>query len=181
MNTVTWEPGTQKDLDELFEHLRQEQYNDRSHRLWQNYSRDFLKYTVALTICFNQDKQPLMCSSISTRDCWPTGSFRILNRLWKVQDRKTAIPKVMSPSFYYSALSQVEWLNKNADCKLYFISRETDKWEAAGLRHFARYNMHFDIAPGRFLTCPNEEDTRCWQKIIYNGSQEILGKWKQKP
>lgn len=181
MNAITWAPGTNKELDILFDNLREDQHQNKEHRLWKNYSKDMLNFSVALTIVFDNE-QPVMCSSIASRDCWPVDSYRILNRLWKVQDsRKSGAPGTMSVSFGYSALSQIEWLNINTAHKLYFISRETDNWERWVAKQFEQnHNLVFKIGQGKFLTCPNECDDSCWQRIIYNGSALVLEKWKQK-
>lgn len=181
MKAETWVPGSNSELDDLFNQLRIQQYNDKSHRLWKNYSEEFLKYTIALTICFDESGNPEMCSSIASRDCWPNNAYRILNRLWKVSEyRKKSSPKVMSPSFGYSAISQIDWLNRNVGDCLYFISRETDNWEHWVSRQFSQvYGVDFKIAEGKFLTCPNECDSSCWQKIIYSGQDNLLAQWKK--
>jgi hypothetical protein len=180
VNTVTWRPGTDEKLDTLFDTLREAQYQNTEHRLWKNYSSDMLNFSVALTIVFEND-QPVMCSSIASRDCWPANSYRILNRLWKVEDsRKPGAPGTMSTSFGFSALSQIEWLNTNTAHKLYFISRETDNWERWVSKQFNQtYNLNFKIGQGKFLTCPNECDSSCWQRIIYSGEDSILEQWKR--
>lgn len=183
MRTVTWAPGTNSELDQLFDQLRERQYSDTDHRLWKNYGKDSFSFAVALTIHFGDNDQPEMCSSIASRDCWPRQAYRILNRLWKVHDvRKTGAPGLMSPSFGFSARSQVEWLNNNTDYQLYFISRETDNWERWVARQFkSSYDLTFYTTDYRYLTCPNECDESCWQNIIYNGNTGILEQWKRRP
>lgn len=179
MIVKTWTPGSDSYLDLLFDNLREQQYKDRGHRLWENYSKDSFKFAVALTICFNDNGDPEMCSSIASRDCWPTGAYRILNRLWK-HSNKIKYPRVMSPSFGLSAKSQIEWLEKNADCDLYFISRQTENWESWCIKNFQQeFELPFKTDNYKYLTCPNECDSTCWQKIIYNGSTEILDQWKR--
>ena len=179
MKTITWSPGTNPELDRLFDSLRDEQYQDRSHRLWKNYSKDSFEFAVALTICFDSDGVPEMCSSIASRDCWPRNTYRILNRLWK-HSNKIKYPRVMSPSFAESAKSQIDWLDKNTDCNLYFISRQTDNWEEWVIRNFKEaYNIPFETDKYKYLTCPNECDETCWQKIIYHGDASVLDQWKR--
>jgi hypothetical protein len=179
MKTITWSPGTNPELDQLFDSLRNKQYQDRNHRLWENYSKDSFKFAVALTICFNDNGVPEMCSSIASRDCWPRNTYRILNRLWK-HSNKIKYPKVMSPSFAESAKSQIDWLDKNADCDLYFISRQTDNWEQWVIRNFKEvYNVSFETDKYKYLTCPNECDETCWQNIIYHGDTSVLDRWKR--
>lgn len=180
MQTITWTPGTNIELDCLFDQLREQQYQDHSHRLWKNYSKESFNFSVALTICFNDDGIPEMCSSIASRNCWPDGAYRILNRLWK-HSNKIAFPRVMSPSFAESTKSQIEWLKNNTNSRLHFISRQTDNWENWVIKNFKEaYNIDFQTDNYKYLTCPNECDDTCWQKIIYNGDKEILTQWKQK-
>ena len=179
MKTTTWVPGTDVALDQLFDDLREQQYRDRSHRLWKNYSKENFNSAVALTICFNDLGEPEMCSSISSRECWPSGAYRILNRLWK-HSNKIAYPRVMSNSFGSSALSQIDWLKNNADCQLYFVSRQTDNWEQWCINNFLdRFNLEFKTDNYKYLTCPNEYDSTCWQKIIYHGDESLLTQWKR--
>jgi hypothetical protein len=179
MKTTTWAPGTDVALDQLFDDLREQQYQDCSHRLWKNYSKENFNSAVALTICFNDLDEPEMCSSISSRECWPSGAYRILNRLWK-HSNKIAYPRVMSNSFGSSAQSQIDWLKSNVDCQLYFISRQTDNWEQWCINNFFdRFNLEFKTDNYKYLTCPNECDDTCWQKIIYNGNKSILSQWKK--
>jgi hypothetical protein len=182
MRTVTWAPGTNPEMDQLFDHLRERQYSDTEHRLWKNYGRDSFIFAVALTIHFDDNDDAEMCSSIASRDCWPTDAYRILNRLWKVHNaRKSSAPGTMSPSFGCSAVSQVEWLNTNTNHQLYFISRETDNWERWVARQFRTgYDLEFSTTDYKYLTCPNECDESCWQNIIYHGNPRVLEQWKRR-
>lgn len=180
MKTTTWVPGTDVALDQLFDDLREQQYRDCSHRLWKNYSKENFNSAVALTICFNDLGEPEMCSSISSRECWPSGAYRILNRLWK-HSNKIAYPRVMSDSFGSSAQSQIDWLKNNTEYQLYFISRQTDNWEQWCIDNFLdRFSLPFKTDNYKYLTCPNECDDTCWQKIIYNGNESILSQWKKR-
>lgn len=178
MNTITWVPSTNQKLDNLFDTLREQQYNDKSHRLWSNYSTEFLKYCVALTICFEHDL-PVVCSSISYRDCWPKNFYRILNRTWK-PNNKLRFPKKLSLSIVESAKSQIAWLNENSEYEIAFISRQTNNWEEWLSSNLNKHDLNFKIDKYYYLTCPNEYDNVCWQKIIYQGNKKLLTKWKRK-
>ena len=181
MRTITWVPGTDAEHDELFDQLREQHYNDHSHRLWKNYSREEFNYInpVALTIYFDDNGIPEVCSGISKRDCWPQGVYRIHNRVWKCNN-KTQFLRRVSPSMGYSARSQIEWLEQNTDCQLYFISRQTDnKWNGWMIEHFKEYNINFKTDKYLYLTCPNECDNTCWQHIIYSGNESLLEQWKR--
>mgnify|MGYP006266805639 CR=1 FL=1 len=181
MPTVTWTPGSNPAMDQLFDQLREQQYQDREHRLWRNYAPDHFSFAVALTIHFDELGNPELCSSVALRDCWPSETYRILNRLWKVPGvRKEGAPGSMSGSFGLSAASQIEWLNTNTNYKLYFLSRETPNWENFAVRQFARFGIHFYRTEFLYLTCPNECDESCWQNIVYNGDSDILETWKRR-
>lgn len=182
MHAITWRRHENPEMDNLFDDLREIQYNNREHHLWKNYSRDELHQwsgSIAYTICFNDSGEPEMCSTISSRPCWPSGAYRILNRLWK-HSNKIDYPIIMSPSFAYSAQSQIDWLKSNVDMKLYFISRQKNNWERWCIRMFgSKYNITFKTDNFKYLTCPNEGDGSCWQKIIYNGDEKVLEEWKK--
>jgi hypothetical protein len=180
MKTITWTPGTDKNLDTEFDNLRQQQYENKSHRLWKNYSKESFLDAVALTICWNDSGEVEMCSSIAQKTLWPKGVYRILNRLWK-HSNKIYYPRTMSPSFAAVAQSQIEWLEKNANCELYFISRQTENWEAWVIKNFDDiYKIKFETDNYKYLTCPCETDNSCWQKIIYSGNKSILDQWKKR-
>jgi len=182
MYTVTWRPGANNYLDQLFDNLREQQYNDRSHRLWENYSKKSFDYAgiVAYTICFDDNNNPEMCSSISLRECWPNNSYRILNRTWKHTNKKQ-IMKEISLAMGETTLSQIRWLKDNTEYELFFISRQTDNWMKWVSKNFKKqFNLDFKIATNKYLTCPNECDETCWQHIIYQGNIDALRSWKSK-
>jgi len=180
MNTITWAPGTNPEMDNLFDELREQHYNDHDHRYWSNYSREAFDMAVALTICFDDSGTPEICTSIASRDCWPKHAYRILNRLWK-HSNKIHYPRRMSPSFGACAKSQKEWLEQNTDYQLLFISRQTDNWQQFTLSNFQdHYNMKFEMDNYKYLTCPNECDESCWQYIIYQGDITLLSQWNKR-
>ena len=182
MRVETWAKGSVPELDLLFDQLREQQYQDRSHRLWQNYSKTSFEHAgiIACTIYFDDDDLPEMCSSISSRDCWPNDAYRILNRTWKHSNKVVHSVKI-SNAMISNVRSQIAWLEKFTDYKLSFISRQTDNWMdwVAGKFKF-QYNLDFKIAPNKYLTCPNECDDTCWQRVIYTGDEKLLNNWKSK-
>jgi hypothetical protein len=180
MRTITWAPGTNSEYDALFDQLREVQYNDRSHRLWKNYDRESFQFAVALTIHFDDDDIPELCSSISNRDCWPSEAYRILNRAWKPNNKKAFLKKI-SDCMGCSAKSQINWLSEHTSCKLYFISRQTNNWDKWVIENFEKqFNLVFETDSYKYLTCPNECDDTCWQTIIYRGDTTLLNTWKRK-
>ena len=180
MRVETWVPGTKPLLDLLFDELREIHYRDRTHRLWQNYSRETFKEVTILSIYFNNDNIPEVCSSATNRACWPETAYRIHNRVWKCNNKKTFLRKV-SDSMGLIAQSQSDWLKTNTDCEIFFISRQTTNWENWMIEHFNK-DFGFDFSTDKYLylTCPNECDDTCWQKIIYSGNPEILKAWKRR-
>lgn len=180
METYTWVPGTEPHLDKIFNEVREERYQCREHRLWENYSKEHFESSIALTIAFNKEGIPEICSSIASKDCWPTDAYRILNRMWKHSNKVQHSVKI-SRAMVSNVESQIDWLNQFTECKLYFISRQTDNWMSWVAEKFkSQYDLEFNIAPYKYLTCSNECDDSCWQHIIYAGDTEILNKWKSK-
>jgi hypothetical protein len=46
MTTITWTPGTNLELDTLYDRLRENQFNNTEHRLHKNYSKENKYSTV---------------------------------------------------------------------------------------------------------------------------------------
>ena len=181
MYAITWEPGTNPEMDNLFDQLREAQYNRHEDRLWKNYSKDSFVFAVALTIVFDDNNNPEACSSIATRDCWPQGAYRILNRWWKHTNR-AVFPRNPTPGTTHLLHSQLEWLKANTNYKLYFISRDSPNWGILAAKQFNKIGIPFDEPNNtQYLTCPNECDDSCWQTIIYHGDKDLLTTWKSRP
>jgi hypothetical protein len=179
MKVKTWSPDTDLVMDQLFDQLREKQYNDKTHRLWKNYSKENFKHAVALTIVFNKDDVPEVCTSISSRSCWPENVYRIYNRTWKPFNKQKFL-RTVTPAMGLAGQDQIAWL-KNKKCDLYFISRETENWQSWMIENFAKdFNINFKSDNYMYLTCPNECDESCWQRIIYNGDENVLKKWKRR-
>jgi len=181
MKVEIWRPGTNKEFDNLFEKFRVQQYQDKTHRYWENYSEKQFQNCVAYSLYFNDFGEVEVCSSISKKNCWPDSVYRVMNRLWKVGEKRQIILKSISDSTGHSTISQIKWLKENTDCKLYFISRQTDnwvKWLSYELNSKFGTDLRFDKY--KYLTCPNETDSKCWQRIIYEGDETVLNQWKRK-
>ena len=87
----------------------------------------------------------------------------------------------ISEAMGMTTISQVSWIKENADCELYFISRQTDNWTTWVQRNFQRqFNLNFKIGSYKYLTCPNECDDTCWQPILYSGNDQLLENWKHR-
>jgi hypothetical protein len=180
MKTITWLPGSMPKLDLIYDNLREERHRDKSHRLWMNYSKEYFEDSgvAALTIFFNDNDQPELCSSISSRSCWPENCYRLLNRMWKVSNRQIILKRV-SDSVGLSIISQIEWLKKNTNYRLAFMSRETSNWENWTIKNLKTYfSLEFKTDGYKYLTCLNENDNSCWQRIIYQGDEKVLKEWK---
>jgi hypothetical protein len=181
MRVVTWVPGTDKKHDELFDSLREVRYTDQSHRLWKNFAREEFANVTALSIYFDDNNVPEVCSSILERDCWPQGAFRIHNRVWKPNNKLKFLRRV-TDGMGYIALSQIAWLKEHKDLKLFFISRQVDTgWNDWMIKNFKEgWDIGFETDNYKYLTCQNECDDTCWQHIIYNGDTELLEQWKRR-
>ena len=179
MHTKIWRPGTDLELDQLFESLRQVQYQDQSHPLWKNYSQSAFKECIALSIVFDDDHNPTHCSSIINRSCWPKKVYRVLNRMWKIS--RISISTFASPNICLMIKDQADWLKNNTDCELIFVSRQHNNWREMLIRDFDLHsNLKFKYNEYNYLTCVNENDDSCWQKIIYQGNQELLTNWRKR-
>lgn len=174
--TETWEPGTDSYLDNLFESLRQEFYNNQQHSLWTNYNQSHFKNCSALTISFENDV-PIFCSSILKRNVWPAGVYRIMNRYWRVGGNHTFLRNISTGSGLMTR-SQLLWAKNQPDFKLAFISRQYDHWQQFIIKEFDKnYQIKFESDSYKYLTCDNPEDDTCWQRIIYQGDHKVLKTW----
>lgn len=181
MTCSTWVPGSDNTLDRLFDDLRESQYQNQKDALCRNYSADAFVDCVAFSIFFDSLGRPELCSSISTRVCWPRNVYRILNRTWKCNNRKRMMPEI-SRAMGQTALAHIRWLKENTDWRLYFVSRETNNWMAWTQNNFKRqFDLEFQMCDSKYLTCANEEVNSCWQHILYHGDAEVLEQWKKRP
>jgi hypothetical protein len=168
-------------LDAIYEKLRRQHYIKSGHRLYKNYSPKHINEVSAKSIYWGHSGEPEIVSSILSRPCWPEGTYRILNRLWK--------PKMLTNPIFdinegFSKLieDQVSW------CELrgatgFFMSREGDTaWREWAIENLKKQtDLEFHLPNAKFLTCNDESDESCWQKIIYHGSLENLDNWKNHP
>jgi hypothetical protein len=179
IHTRTWIPGSDTQLDILFETLRSQQYNNKKDPLWKNYEANIFPQCTALSIAFKDDI-PEICGSIMIRDCWPVNTYRILNRMWKCSPR-LAMLKKMSPTIASMVKDQMAWLSANTDMELVFISREAENWQSFTMNTLQKdYGLEFKTDNYRYQTCAVALDATCWQHIIYRGNQSLLSQWNKK-
>ena len=177
-----WKPGTDSELDQLFEVLRIQQHSDTSHPLYRNYSKDAFKECSALSITFDND-QPIVVGSILTRNCWPKNAYRIVNRFWKVHEHR--LPHLDRNHgmtvFSKTVEAHVNYAEQELNAELVFISRQHDTWQGFIKKILAqKLSIEFKYNDNKYLTCENEHDETCWQKILYRGNQDLLTDWKNK-
>jgi len=181
MYAETWRPGTNPVLDNLFSELREKQYNDKLHPLWQNYTAKHFLSCDALTISFNDDNVPVLCASILKRSCWPDKTYRILNRFWSCKQLDGAI-KQLPFEKGLMIKSQINWLKNHTDYELYFISRSGSRWQKWSSEQYEhRFGLgafHYDSY--KYLVCDNCADDSCWQTIVYQGNEKLLEQWQRK-
>jgi hypothetical protein len=168
-------------LDSIYENLRSKHYANTSHRLYNNYGPEHVAELSAKSIYWGLDGQPKIVCSILARSCWPADTYRILNRLWKPEinsDDAFSIDK----GFALLIQDQINWCKEN-DAQAVFMSRQTPgRWQewAAGILN-KMTGISFHLPNERFLTCSNEDDESCWQRIIFTGDVELLNNWKNRP
>jgi hypothetical protein len=77
---------------------------------------------------------------------------------------------------------QVSWCELRGASGM-FMSRQGESdwqhWVVNKLK--GQTELEFYLPDEKFLTCNNEEDDNCWQKIIYYGDTNLLADWKNKP
>lgn len=173
---VTW--TVDPVLDEIYEDLRKKHYVNEGHRLYKNYSKDHINEVSAKTIYWGHSGEPEIVCSILKRPCWPDNTYRILNRLWKAKLMSGPIFDI-SEGFAKILEDQLSWCQlRKADGV--FMSRQGDgqwqQWASEKLQ--AMTGLEFYLPSQKFLTCNNEEDDSCWQKIIYYGNPDVIQQWK---
>ena len=179
MYTKIWRPGTEPELDSLFNSLREQMFNS-DHKLAENYNKEHFETCAAINITFDDNDQPFLCSSVLTRPCWPSTAYRIVNRMWK-PDPIIGPLNEFSPGTDSMINTQIAWIKENTDCNFIFSSREGNVWMKWARDNLDRqFNLDFKISEHKYLTCPNCDDDRCWQYIIYQGNEEILKQWQRK-
>lgn len=179
MHTITWAPGSDEKHDRLFHALRELNFKNKNHRFWKNYEASQFNNAIAYTIYFNDNNVPELCSSVVYKNCWPKGAYRVLNRTWKPNSKKLFFSREVNRHFGLVIQSQLKFLKENvSDVKLTFISRQTNNWEDFVIHYFKQFDLNFNKIDKKFLTCSNEIDSSCWQKIIYMGDDNLLDVWK---
>jgi hypothetical protein len=182
MYTKLWIPGTDNELDDLFDMHRQIHHDDHSHRLYDNYAREAFAEVSALSITFEND-EPAMFGSILNRSCWPDNAYRICNRTWKAKEYRLVTGSMHGPSLVFGEMitSHVEYVKQNLNWELIFISRQTDNWQRVAKTTFNRQlGLEFEYDKYKYLTCENDCDDSCWQYVLYMGNASLLENWKRK-
>ena len=181
MYALTWRPGTDTLYDPLFDHLREKHFRKRDHPLWQNYNKKhFFDECIAITIAFDGNDMPVLGGSILGRDCWPKNVYRIINRLWSVNPSEGPI-KNLHPAGGPLIRSQIEWIKNNYECEMVFISRESHNWQAWTIEQYKRlYDLNFEYDNYRYQVCSTPNNDSCFQRIIYQGNENLLESWIRK-
>ena len=182
MNTEIWVPGANTKLDNLFDSLRSQQYLDTTHPLHKNYAAEAFEECSALSITFDND-QPIVVGSILARSCWPKNAYRIVNRFWKVHEHR--LPHLDRRHgmtvFSKTVEAHVNYAEQQLGAEMTFISREYNNWQGFTQKILAaKVGLEFKYNDRKYLTCGNEHDDTCWQKILYRGKEDLLTDWKTK-
>ena len=180
MHCETWVPGTRTELDALFDHLRKQQYRDKEHPLWKNYTKEAFSECTILSIVFDSRGNPEFCSSALNRACWPNTAYRIINRVWKITPEDKLL-KQLRPSGGVMLHSQIEWLKQHTDCNMVFVSREGSSWQKFAINQYkTNFDLEFKAGAYKYRTCETPNDDSCWQHIIYQGDESVLDNWDKK-
>jgi hypothetical protein len=151
---------------------------EQTHELSANYSDKnyFLDNQVRFFIGYKQDT-PALFSSIFRLDWWPTGAYRILNRLWK-PNKDLFVAKNIDPLFFEMVKEQVNWLSTKDDFKVAFISRQGNS--VSYLNYFSKqnriYGNNVSLFSNPIRTCKGP-DCDCLQNVVYIGDSTILERW----
>ena len=176
---ITW--TTDSVLDQIYNDLRKKHYLKSGHRLFKNYSEYHIREVSAKSIYWGHSGRPEIVASILQRPCWPDETYRILNRLWKPNMHTNPVFEI-NEGFTKLIEDQINWC-KLRGAKGMFMSREGDsnwqQWVVSKLSN--QTDIEFYIPDEKFLTCNNEEDESCWQKILYHGDTDQTLTWKNKP
>ena len=77
--------------------------------------------------------------------------------------------------------NQIEWLKENTDVDMVFISRESNYWQKWTVnRYTEQFGVDFKFNKNRYQVCATPDDDSCFQRIIYQGPDELLGQWNHK-
>ena len=171
-----WLPGSNLELDSKFNILREQQFISTD-KLAKNYTHEHFSKCEVLSMVEDDCGNILSCSSVLTKQIWPDGVYRIVNRLWKPTERVDFTNKVSAANLL-SVSSQIHWLKTNRDTKLYFVSREKTNWTKWAIKILSQQNLHFNTDSRKFLTCEDVNCQACWQTIIYNGDESLLELWR---
>lgn len=175
---TTWK--TDPLLDLIYDDLRQQHYNRQHLRLYRNYSHDHVKEVSVKSIYWRDDGSPGIICSVLGRKCWPQGTYRILNRLWK-PTINTGPRRGIDHGFSMLVINQTQWC-MDRGARAVFMSRQTDGWTRWAGEHFNRSTgLFFECPTGRYLTCDDDENNECWQKILIHGDvNSVLNTWRNK-
>jgi hypothetical protein len=101
-------------------------------------------------------------------------------KLWKPKLNSGSIFDI-DQGFGMLIENQLAWCNQH-NAKAVFMSRQTDgKWQQWASKILTNMTgIEFYLPPEKFLTCSNEFDQSCWQKIIFYGDKNILSNWSSK-
>jgi hypothetical protein len=77
--------------------------------------------------------------------------------------------------------SQIDWLKENTDVKMTFISRENKYWQQWTVDQYQdHFGLEFKYNKNRYQVCATPDDDSCFQRIIYQGPEELLSNWNHK-
>jgi hypothetical protein len=77
--------------------------------------------------------------------------------------------------------AHVNYAEQQLNAEIVFISRQYNNWQAFTKKILTeKVGIEFKYNDHKYLTCGNEQDDTCWQKILYRGNETLLTDWKNK-
>lgn len=89
--------------------------------------------------------------------------------------------KGIDVGFARLVVDQTKWCMEHG-ARSVFMSRQTDGWAKWAVTYFnQKTGLGFDLPQGKFLTCDDEDNDDCWQKILIHGDVSgSLNTWKSR-
>jgi hypothetical protein len=177
--TETWKNND--DLQNRFESSLTK-VAESGHRLSKNYSSGFHRdEIIAYSMSYDND-QVYLCSTIGTKQTWPAGVYRLINRVFK-PNPTSDFTKNIQPFWVDMIHQQLEICKQQKDFQTAIITRR------AGYRNtLTQLKLHIDTPNDTFYlfrksvwVLEHFSNPECYQDVLYYGNQASLENFKFDP
>jgi len=168
LKTITWVSDTK--LQKIFDRERIK-VAQSDHPLAENYSTWFNEKEILAYTITTDRSNVYLCSTIGRKEYWPTGTYRVLNRLFK-GDPDSLLTKQVGSFWMDQVEDQLRFLKNNIpDFKMAIISRKRGYRNSLGVLNeaFASRGIHFTLLPSPIWVCDDCHNPDCLQDILYYG------------